>query len=168
MRSWGLEIRLGWMKQRAPRYNWHLLLDGRGVVACPFFMPENRIESDWPFPQRLPLGAGWSGSCTAPGHDGACPSEDELRWGCNLGYAKNCARLPASRHADAIRFALGEELDGVLHVRYAGELAYLPASSGELLFERSSGTWLLKHEDSRVQRMAECYVQAQMQRRQQL
>src|ERR1035437_2030685 len=70
-------------------------------VVCPFFMPEQRFESDWPFPQRLPLGAGWAGTCTAAGHEGARPSDEELKSGCNLGYANACSRLPAARHADA-------------------------------------------------------------------
>ena len=134
-------------------------------MACPYFMPEQRFESDWPFPQRLPLAAGWSGSCTAPGHDGARPCEDELKSGCNIGYAKNCSRLPVDRHADAVRFVLGEEADGVLHVRYACERSHLPASHGELLYKKSSGTWLAKHDDLRIQRMAECYLQVQLERR---
>lgn len=134
-------------------------------MACPFFMPEQRLVSDWPFPHRLPLAAGWSGTCTAPGQDGARPGEEELKSGCNLGYAKNCKRLPVDRHADAVRFSLGEESDGVLHVRFASELAYLPASHGELLYQKASATWLSKHEDLRIQRMAECYVQAQLERR---
>ncbi len=136
-------------------------------MACPFFMPEQRFESDWPFPQRLPLAAGWSGMCTAPGHDGVHPSDDELKSGCNVGYAQNCARLPLARHADAVRFALGEESGGILHVRFASELSHLPVSHGELLYERGSGTWLSRHDDARVQRMAECYVQVQLQKRQQ-
>ena len=134
-------------------------------MACPFFLPEQRLHADWPFPQRLPLGAGWTGTCTAPGHHGTRPVEDELKSGCNLGYAKNCCRLPADRHADAVRFSLGEERDGVLHVRFACELQYLPASHGELLYEKASATWLLEHNDARVQRMAECYVQVQLERR---
>jgi hypothetical protein len=134
-------------------------------VACPFFMPEQRFESDWPFPQRLPLGAGWAGTCTAPGHEGARPSDEELKSGCNLGYAKACGRLPAERHADAVRFALGEERDGVLHVLFVCERDYLPAGQGELLYETVSASWLQRHDDARVQRMAECYVQAQRARR---
>ena len=98
-------------------------------------MPEERFESDWPFPQRLPLGAGWTGTCTAPGHDGARPSEEELKSGCNIGYAKACSRLPAERNADAVRFALGEERDGILHVLFACEREYLPAGHGELLYD---------------------------------
>jgi len=134
-------------------------------VACPFFMPEQRFDADWPFPRRLPLGSGWAGTCTAPGHEGVRPGEEELKSSCNLGYAKACSRLPAERHADAVRFALGEERDGILRVRFVCERAYLPAGHGELLYEKGSATWLLRHEDARVQRMAECYVQAQMARR---
>jgi len=128
-------------------------------------MPEQRFESDWPFPQRLPLGAGWSGHCTAPGHDGVRPGAEELKTGCNLGYARTCSRLPAERHADAVRFALGEERDGVLHVLFVSERDYLPAGHGELLYERARANWIERHPDARVQRMAECYVQAQMERR---
>ena len=64
-----------------------------------------------------------------------------------------------------MRFVLGEEKDGVLRVRFSCERDYLPAGHGELLYEKSSDTWLLKHEDARVQRMAECYVETQIERR---
>jgi hypothetical protein len=128
-------------------------------------MPEQRFEADWPFPQRLPLGAGWSGTCTAPGHAGVQPNENELKDGCNLGYAKKCDRLPPERHADAVRFVLGEQCDGVLRVLFACERDYLPAGHGELRFNTVNGAWTLKHSDPRIQRMAKCYVQAQMERR---
>jgi hypothetical protein len=39
------------------------------VVACPFFFPTERISIGWPFPARLPLGAGFAGTCHA-GADG--------------------------------------------------------------------------------------------------
>ena len=134
-------------------------------MACPFFMPEQRFDSDWPFPQRLPLGAGWTGACTAPGHEGARPNDEELKSGCNLGYAKSCSRLPVERHADAVRFCLGEERGGVLQVQFVCERDYLPADCGVLSYQASSGAWLERHPDARVQRMAECYVQARMERR---
>ena len=137
----------------------------RGPVACPFFMPERRFQSDWPFPQRLPLGAGWAGTCTAPGHEGVRPGGEELTSGCNLGYARTCRRLPVERHADAVRFVLGGECDGILRVLFACEREHLPAGHGELLFDTTSGSCLQAHDDPRVQRMAECYVQAQRERR---
>lgn len=128
-------------------------------------MPEAQLNSDWAFPQRLPLGAGWTGTCTAPGHEGERPSEDDLKSGCNLGYARSCGRLPAERDADAVRFSLGEERDGILRVLFACEREYLPADHGELLYNAASGSWLHPHDDARLQRMAECYVQAQRARR---
>lgn len=134
-------------------------------MACPFFMPEQRVESDWPFPQRLPLGAGWTGTCTAPGYVGVHPSDEELKSGCNIGYAKQCSRLPGNRHADAVRFSLGEERDGIVRVLFVCERAYLPASHGELLYDRHRADWLARHPDLCVQRMAECYLQAQFERR---
>jgi len=147
-------------------YNWRLTLTAyEDFVACPFFMPDERFTSDWPFPQRLPLGAGWAGTCTAPGYGGVRPSEEELKSGCNLGYARTCGRLPADRHADAVRFALGEERDGILRVLFSCERECLPAGHGELLYDTASGSWLQGHDDARVQRMAECYVQAQRERR---
>ena len=136
-------------------------------MACPFFLPQQRFESDWPFPHRLPLGAGWAGVCTAPRHVGARPTQDELKNGCNVGYAKGCTRLPQERHADAIRFALGSESKGVQHVRFTCERGHLPAGHGELLYEKATATWLHKHENACVQRMAECYVQIQLERREQ-
>lgn len=137
----------------------------RTHLACPFFMPDHRFDADWPFPQRLPLGAGWSGTCTARGHEGARPSDEELKTSCNLGYAKSCRRMPAERHADAVRFALGEEAGGMLHVRFSYERDYLPAGHGELLYHIATATWHEAHRDSRLQRMAECYVEAQIARR---
>ena len=147
-------------------YNGALILFcRRGTVACPFFMPQQRLDRDWRFPQRLPLGAGWSGTCTVPGHEGCQPSDDELKSCCNLGYARGCSRLPRERHADAVRFALGEECGGVLRVRYACELDYLPAGHGELLYETATGSWRERHPDARIQRMAECYVEVQLEKR---
>ena len=61
-----------------------------------------------------------------------------------------------------MRFALGEERDGILRVLFACEREYLPAGHGELLYdvgERIVATD--RTDDPRVQRMAECYVQAQ-------
>jgi len=134
-------------------------------VACPFFMPDQRLEGEWPFPQRLPLGAGWSGTCTAIAGSEIIPSEQELKTGCNMGYAKGCARLPRERHADAVRFAPGEERDGLVHIRFACERDYLPVAHGELVYDSATGTWTAPHADSCLQRMAECYLEGQLARR---
>ncbi len=93
------------------------------------------------------------------------PSDEELKSGCNLGYAKRCSRLPAERQADAVRFALAEERNGILPVLFVCEREYLPVAHGELLFDTVTGSWLESHHDPRVQRMAECYVHARKERR---
>jgi len=130
-------------------------------MACPFFIPDERWNADWTFPHRLPLGAGWKGTCTAPGHQNVRPGDDELKSWCNLGYAR-CSRIPTNRHADAICFALGQQRDGVLRVRFACERDHLPAEHGESLDELATGLWREQHVDARLQRMAEGYVRAQM------
>ncbi len=82
-----------------------------------------------------------------------------------MGYAGACRRLPQERDADAVRFALGEERDGVLHVRFAYERDYLPAGHGELIYETATRHWQSTHSNPCLLRMAECYIEAQMARR---
>jgi len=90
-------------------------------------MPEQRFDADC-VPRRLPLVR--DGQALALRPDTRSASwEEELKSSCNLGYAKACSRLPAERHADAVRFALGEERDGILRVRFVCERAYLPAGT---------------------------------------
>jgi len=127
-------------------------------------MPEQRLDGDWPFPQRLPLGAGWSGVCTAV-HSDVRPNQEELKTGCNMGYAKACSRLPQERQADAVRFARGDEHDGLVHIRFAYERDYLPAGHGELIYETARRQWRTQHDNACLVRMAECYIEGQMSRR---
>lgn len=133
-------------------------------MACPYFMPEQLLYGDWPFPQRLPLGAGWSGTCTASRAD-VPPNEEELKTACNLGYAKACSRLPRDRAADAVRFAKGDEHDGLVHIRFAYERDYLPAGHGELIYQTATRHWQTADASPCLLRMAECYIEAHMARR---
>jgi hypothetical protein len=160
-------------------------------MACPFFMPMERFEDgSWPHPARLPLGRGWSGYCTAPGHEGERPEAQDLQ-SCNLGYADSCLRMPATRAWDAVRFAVranalrnyngaktdgiktddvemraGETLPpGVMELQYVCERQHRPVEYGTLQFDAGSLKCLRPHADARVQRMAECFVQAVFERR---
>jgi hypothetical protein len=126
-------------------------------------MPDQRIEADWPFPHRLPLGAAWSGACTAGEQSTRC-GEPELK-ACNVGYAHGCHKLPGNRSADAVRFALGDERDGLIRIRFACEREYLPVAHGELVYEMASRQWPAPHSDACLQQMAECYLQTQLARR---
>jgi hypothetical protein len=143
------------------------------VVACPFFMPMEKLENgSWPHTSRLPLGGGWSGRCTAPGHENTVPSPDDLREYCNLGYAANCGRLPQQRAWDSIRFgartvlAEGDNLAaGQIQIRYVCERDHLPVEHGILKFDAVAACWELRHSDHRLQRMAECYLASYVEKR---
>lgn len=137
------------------------------LMACPFFLPQKRLENPpWPHPARLPLGDGWSGECTAPGHEGAQPSDAELREGCNLGYPRACPRLPRERHCDAVRFSMARDRDHKLSVQFVCEIAYAPGAHGRLEFDAAAGRWSSTHADARIQKMAECYVHSYLRRQQ--
>ena len=80
-----------------------------------------------------------------------------------MGYAKGCARLPPAADADAVRFAKGDERDGLLHIRFAYERDYLPAGHGELIYETATRHWQTAHGNACLVRMAECYIEARLQ-----
>jgi hypothetical protein len=150
-------------------------------LACPYFMPVAKLENgNWPHPPRLPLGCGWSGHCTAPGHEQAVPSQDVLETFCNLGYASSCDWAPAERRCDAVRFAVaapakssresnpvrGENAPSrILRLSYVYEQGNRPAGQGELEFDLATTSWLRRHEDVRIQKMAECFLEAYLRKR---
>jgi hypothetical protein len=137
-------------------------------VACPFFMPIEKLEKGpWLHASRLPLGSGWNGRCTAPGHEDEIPSPQELQDLCNLGYAHRCSRLPRARAWDSIRFGARITGDGKngsrrIEVRYVCEKECRPAEHGILQFDPAAEHWAKPHPDPRVQRMAECFVESYM------
>jgi hypothetical protein len=130
-------------------------------VACPFFMPTSKLEDGgWLHPTRLPLGGGWSGHCGAPGHEGAEPTNQELRELCNLGYATDCPRLPAERACDAVRFSIARNRGGQLLLWFVCESGHRPAGHRMLEYDLSLGQWIFSHPEPRIQKMAECYLQS--------
>jgi hypothetical protein len=135
-------------------------------MACPFFMPTNKLEDGgWLHPSRLPLGGGWTGHCSAPGHEGAEPTNQELRELCNLGYAASCPRLPKERAYDAVRFSIAHDRGAQLELWFVCESGYRPASHGKLEYDLDLSQWVSSHSDLRIQKMAECYLQAYLLRR---
>jgi hypothetical protein len=144
-------------------------------------MPVAKLENgSWPHASRLPLGCGWTGHCTAPGHEQAIPSQDVLETFCNLGYAAGCTWAPTERGCDAVRFAVvsparssrGVNTDSaenssvrILRLVYVYEQGNRPAGRGELEFDLSSMTWGRRHDDVRIQKMAECFLETYLSRR---
>ena len=145
-------------------------------MACPFFLPIEKLKNGtWLHAGRLPLGCGWSGQCTALGHEGEAPSHAELTEFCNLGYADTCMRLPRERAWDSVRFgartvnAEANSLTGFrIQVRYICERGHRPAEHGLLLFDPADARWVERHRDDRVQRMAECFLESYFEKRKRL
>jgi hypothetical protein len=134
-------------------------------LACPFFMPTERADDiAFPHPSRLPLGSSWRGTCIAPSHEMATLSSIELE-SCNLGYAKSCPRLPKERDCDAVRFAVVNESQDSVSVKFVLEKAYLPTSHGMLAYDRRSKRWTSSHADLSVQKKAECFLQSYLDRK---
>lgn len=148
-------------------------------MACPYFMPMEKIENgNWPHPARLPLGCGWNGYCTAPGHEEQKPSQDIVEAFCNLGYASSCTWVPTQRAWDAVRFAVNAPLDSrgtslgssdgaarTLRLTYVCEREHRPVEHGELEFDLAQSTWPKRHADPRIQRMAECFLQSYLEKK---
>lgn len=121
-------------------------------------MPLQKLAGAWLHPARLPLGGGWDGHCSAPGHEGTQPSGDELQQFCNLGYAAKCSRLPAQREWDALRFSVARDQGSRLILWFVCEVRHRPAQHGTVEYDVDSGSWISRHPDTRVQKMLECYV----------
>jgi hypothetical protein len=135
-------------------------------VACPFFVPTRKLDdAGWLHPSRLPLGGGWQGYCSAPGHEGAEPAEHDLREACNLGYAAACAWLPPERSCDAVRFSVAHDRGPRLLLWFVCESGHRPAAHGIWEFDVPLARWITSHPDSRIQRMAECYLESYLLRR---
>jgi hypothetical protein len=128
-------------------------------LACPFFVPLEIVsDGSWPHPSRLPLGAGWRGNCLASGLE-LPAADDHVRNFCNLGYATACPHLPRQRDWDAIRFSVAHVGADQFTLCFVCELDHAPIEHGRLTFDLSGEVWLAPHHDSRVLRLANCYLQ---------
>ncbi|HTM90438.1 MAG TPA: hypothetical protein VL155_19690 [Terriglobales bacterium] len=137
-------------------------------VACPYFMPTAKFEAiAQPHRARLPLGDGWQGHCTAPGHEGFVPGPEDLANLCNLGYARSCSHLPQERDWDAVRFSVARDKGNLVTVLYVCERDYRPADHGTLDYDWAIGRWRAMHPDPRIQKMAGCYLECYLLRRDQ-
>jgi hypothetical protein len=134
-------------------------------VACPFFFPAEKIQTiAWAFPSRLPLGAGFCGTCRA-GAAEVTPTETELKELCNVGYARGCGRLPAERRADCLRFVARENSGGRIILDYIYEREHAPVEHGRIEYDCNARAWEVTLSDHCAQRQAECYLAVYLERR---
>lgn len=96
-------------------------------------MPVERDDQDlWILPPRLPLSDPWRGVCRAQAEP-YDPPERAQRELCNCGYARGrCEHFPADTAADAVRFSITTEQDGIVRLVYVVERDYSPAEHGLL------------------------------------
>lgn len=134
-------------------------------MACPFFVPsERRDDLLWPFPARLPLGAGFGGVCAAPGHEGVTPSDEELKSACNLGYAR-CERLPEKRESDCVRYVVSLDSRERIVVTWASERGHAPGQHGHAEYDCAARKFTQPCPDLRIQKQVECYLDSYLRRR---
>jgi hypothetical protein len=133
-------------------------------VACPFFYPTEKSEAiAWSFPRRLPLGAGFCGTCRAGEHE-VTPADSQLKDFCNLGYAQSCAHLPEERRADCLRFAIAEDEGERIRLHFIYERNHAPVEHGFLEYDWVSLRWSHALDDACAQRQAECYLESYLER----
>jgi hypothetical protein len=53
----------------------------------------------------------------------------------------------------------------VLRLIYVCEHDHRPAAHGDLAFDLTAGTWLRTHEDARIQKMAECFLESYLKKK---
>ena len=94
-----------------------------------------------------------------------------------MGYAGTCSWAPAEQRSDAVRFAVSSPARNagpnssddnrarLVHLIYVCEQANRPAGQGELQFDLSTASWVRRHEDARIQKMAECFLESYLRRR---
>jgi len=134
-------------------------------VACPYFFPIQKSETiAWAFPQRLPLGAGFCGTCRT-GNEEFVPDDATLRDSCNLGHALGCSRMPVQRRADAVRFVVAIDSGERIALQYVYDREHAPVEYGQLEYDCKTRAWATTLADVCVQQQAECYLSTYLDRR---
>ena len=93
------------------------------------------------------------------------PEDAELKDLCNLGYARQCRRIPAGRQLDSVRFAIAKDGGDRVLLHYSCEREHAPMEHGQLQYDCVSRTWPVPHRDPNIQRQAECFVSTYLERR---
>lgn len=53
----------------------------------------------------------------------------------------------------------------ILRLLYVCEREHLPVSHGELEFDLAQGRWPRRHDDPRIQKMAECFLESYLKKK---
>jgi hypothetical protein len=135
-------------------------------MACPCFFP---VE---PMPLAtgkrnppMPLGDAWSGICRAAPAGEWRPDPNTVQQFCNFGYAREkCARVPAAA-ADAVRFSISHDRDGLIRIYWVMEKDHLPFAHGPLDYSRAEAAFRAAHPDACVAQQAQAFINGYLRRK---
>ncbi len=120
----------------------------------------------WLHPSRLPLGGGWDGRCSAPGHEGAQPSNQDLHEFAIWDTRQNVRACRPHRDFDAVRFSVARDQGSRLQLWFVCETGHRPAKHGTLEYDvELQSTWISSHSDERIQKMAGVLRQSYLKRK---
>jgi hypothetical protein len=97
-------------------------------MSCPLFLPVSPLTGL--APEAAPLGDLYGGECAAG--PGALIPLDILRHCCNTGYARHACARAGQSEADATRFLIKSDHDGVIEIAWASERDHHPVAVGTL------------------------------------
>ena len=133
-------------------------------MPCPYFYPLGQIA--WPNAPKLPLGDAYSGLCQADPALATDPDPAALTDCCNLGYARGrCARFPADKGPDAVRFSVVHDSDNVVGIYWVREKNHRPFDHGPLEYSRGSEAFTAVGLDPALRQQAHAYVASYLRRK---
>jgi hypothetical protein len=64
-----------------------------------------------------------------------------------------------------VRFCVSRDREQLITLLYVCEANHRPQEHGTLEYDPAAGRWRSSHHDIRIQKMAECYLEAYLERR---
>jgi hypothetical protein len=135
-------------------------------MACPFFYPVARFETDsWAIPPRLPLGDPYTGECRAA-ELAFQPEETRAREICNLGYGRSrCDRFPERAPSDAVRFHVARDAGELIRIQFVFEKDCWPQGHGVFECSSASGELSSGPGDQILRQQAAAFVKSYLRRK---
>jgi hypothetical protein len=129
-------------------------------MACPYFQPKDRFDDKtWRKHPRLPLGDPYTGLCLVDPMRGWAPDGATLRDCCNLGYArKKCSRFPDQASADAVRFSVTADENGIVRIFFVQERGHEPVEHGTLDYFTGTGEFQGSASNRLLEAQAQAYI----------
>jgi len=80
---------------------------------------------------------------------------------------EKCPRFPGDG-ADAVRFSISKDQDGVIGIYWVVEKDHLPFAHGPLEYSREAARFIPSHTDPRVAQQAQAYISSYLRRKEDL